>query len=253
VTRAYRVPVFGGAPEGADGLVSRVARGRPNWWVILAVSLGLMALLVATAGGTPHAAHRTGGAAQAASRIAARSDASGARQPAQGHSLSSPTTTTTTTTAPAAPQSNSADVASSLHTSGTGTPSAATTPVAASPSVTTTTAAPAPTTTTTAPSSGAQLAADRTQNQGYLNPPLDATNRYGFTGTGAMEVSVVWSGDTYLSLQVSCPSGEQNAGGTSAMEASLPDASGSCVATVTEPASETASLTYTISIGPAGG
>jgi hypothetical protein len=33
----------------------------------------------------------------------------------------------------------------------------------------------------------------------------------------------------------------------------LPDASGSCLATVTEPSSETTSLTYTISIGPAGG
>jgi hypothetical protein len=37
------------------------------------------------------------------------------------------------------------------------------------------------------------------------------------------------------------------------MQVSLPDASGSCLATVTEPASESASLTYTISIGPAGG
>jgi hypothetical protein len=158
--------------------------------------------------------------------------------------------TTTTTTGPAL-QAGSTTVASSLHT--TDAPSSATAPVPTSPSVTTTTAAPAPATTTTTPGATAQVAADRTQNQGYLNPPLDADNKYGFTGTGAMVVSVVWSGDTYLSLQVSCPSGDQSAGGTSAMEASLPDASGSCVATVSEPASETTSLTYTISIGPAGG
>jgi hypothetical protein len=37
------------------------------------------------------------------------------------------------------------------------------------------------------------------------------------------------------------------------MAASLPDASGSCLATVSEPASETTTLTYAISIGPAGG
>ena len=37
------------------------------------------------------------------------------------------------------------------------------------------------------------------------------------------------------------------------MAASLPDAGGSCLATVSEPASETAALTYTITIGPAGG
>lgn len=68
-----------------------------------------------------------------------------------------------------------------------------------------------------------------------------------------MQVSVTWSGDTYLTMQVSCASGSQNVGGSSAMAASLPDASGSCLATVSEPASESAALTYTITIGPAGG
>ena len=66
-------------------------------------------------------------------------------------------------------------------------------------------------------------------------------------------VSVVWSGPTYLTMQVSCPSGTQNVGGSSAMAASLPDASGSCLATVSEPTSESTALTYTITIGPAGG
>ena len=68
-----------------------------------------------------------------------------------------------------------------------------------------------------------------------------------------MQVSVVWSGPTYLTMQVSCPSGTQNVGGSSAMAASLPDASGSCLATVSEPTSESTALTYTITIGPAGG
>ena len=74
MTRAYRVPVpvLGGGPEATEGLRSGVARGRPNWWVILAVSLGLMALLVATAGGTPPAPHRAGGEAQAAARTSPR-------------------------------------------------------------------------------------------------------------------------------------------------------------------------------------
>jgi hypothetical protein len=95
--------------------------------------------------------------------------------------------------------------------------------------------------------------ADRTQTQGYLSPPLQSSNKYGFTGTGAMQVSVVWSGSTYLTMAVSCPNGSQSVGGTAAMAASLPDATGNCLATVSEPASESASLTYTISIGPAGG
>jgi hypothetical protein len=95
--------------------------------------------------------------------------------------------------------------------------------------------------------------ADRTQTLGYLNPPLQMSNGYGFTGTGPMEISVLWSGTTYLTMQVSCPNGSQSVGGTSAMAASVPNASGSCLATVSEPASESASLTYTITIGPAGG
>jgi hypothetical protein len=37
------------------------------------------------------------------------------------------------------------------------------------------------------------------------------------------------------------------------MALTLPDASGSCLATVSEPSSESTALTYTITIGPAGG
>ena len=131
-----------------------------------------------------------------------------------------------------------------------GTPDTVDPPQTAPPSVTTTTVAPTTTTTTDA---SPAVPADRTQTQGYLDPPVQTSNAFGFTGTGAMEVSVVWSGDTYLTMKVSCPSGDQSVGGTSAMAASLPDASGSCLATVSEPASESTSLTYTITIGPAGG
>jgi hypothetical protein len=37
------------------------------------------------------------------------------------------------------------------------------------------------------------------------------------------------------------------------MAANLADATGSCMATVTEPSSESVALSYTISWGPAGG
>jgi hypothetical protein len=37
------------------------------------------------------------------------------------------------------------------------------------------------------------------------------------------------------------------------MAATLPNAAGSCMATVAEPSSESDSLTFTITIGPAGG
>ena len=228
---------------------SRVARGRPNWWVILAVSLGLMALLVATAGNTTPASHRDGHPAETAARIpvpGARRHAAVSPQTTTSTTTTNTTTTTTTPRATSAP----ANVPASLRTAGTsGTVS---TPQTAGPSVTTTTATPSTTSTTTTVPGGA-LPADRTQTQGYLNPPLQTSSKYGFTGTGAMEVSVVWSGSTYLTMEVSCPSGSQSVGGTAAMAASLPDASGSCLATVSEPPSEATALTYTISIGPAGG
>jgi hypothetical protein len=218
--------------------------------VILAVSLGLMALLVATAGGTPRATRRGGGSTPAAAHIGLGPGA-GRRAGTKGASRSTTaTTTTTTTTTPtiAAAPSSSGSAGGGTALLSSGTPRVVSTPQTAATSVTTTTQAPPATTATTEPGA---VPADSTQ--GYLDPPLETSNRYGFTGTGAMEISVVWSGDTYLTMEVSCANGSQNVGGTSAMAASLPDATGSCLATVSEPASETTSLTYTISIGPAGG
>jgi hypothetical protein len=124
------------------------------------------------------------------------------------------------------------------------------TPATAPPRVTTTTAAPATTTTTATAVSAPN---ERMQTEGFLNPPQQRSHGFAFTGNGPTTVSVVWSGPTYLTLSVSCPSGSQSAGGTSTMAVTLPTASGSCLATVSEPASESTALTYTITIGPAGG
>ncbi|HEX3332802.1 MAG TPA: hypothetical protein VHS57_00565, partial [Acidimicrobiales bacterium] len=115
---------------------------------------------------------------------------------------------------------------------------------------TTAAAATAATTTTAPPASSPN---DRTQTQGILNPPGQRSNGFSFTGNGPTTVSVLWSGSTYLTMVVSCPSGSQSVGGTSAMQTTLPNASGSCLATVSEPTSESTALTYTITIGPAGG
>jgi hypothetical protein len=229
-----------------------VVRGRPNWWVILAVSLALMALLVATAGTAPRGTGHPGAVGSGVASDAHRPSTSGNRSAtAPGGRADGGTAATTSTTLPARPFAPS-----QTPTTGTGSAlldnhSNATTGTSPStvPPVTTTTLPPT-TTTTTAPS--AALPADRIQTQGYLSPPLQTSNSFAFTGTGAMQISVLWSGSTYLTMKVSCPNGSQSVGGTAAMAASLPDASGSCLATVSEPASETASLTYTITIGPAG-
>lgn len=244
--RAYGVPVVGAGTDTTERLRTRVARGRPNWWVILAVSLALMALLVATAGSTPHRAGHGGGQAAVASRRVRPAGTTSTSGGPSGQSSPPATTTTTTPPKPAAPAS--ATSATSLVSARAPAAGAPTTTV---PSVTTTTTTVPAATTTTSPAT--QQPADRMDTQGYLDPPLQPSNGYGFTGTGAMQISVLWSGTTYLTMTVSCPSGSQSVGGTSAMAASLSQASGSCRATVTEPSSESVALTYTISIGPAGG
>ncbi|HEY1446036.1 MAG TPA: hypothetical protein VGF51_14175 [Acidimicrobiales bacterium] len=219
-----------------------MARARPNWWVILAVSLALMALLVATAGNPRHAARGAHGIANAQS-----SDSHGARAAGAGGSTHSPSKApSTTTTVPARPGASTA--ATALTSTQGATVPTTTGPPAAAPVTTTTAPVVVPTTTTVpSPALGAG------SHQGVIEPPAQRSSSVGFTGTGAMQVSVVWSGSTYLTMQVSCPSGNQNVGGSSAMAASLPDASGSCLATVSEPSSESTALTYTITIGPAGG
>ena len=116
-------------------------------------------------------------------------------------------TATTTTIAPTTTTTTSAanHVASSL--AATRTPGTVSAPQPAT--VTTTTLPPATTTTTVATP---LVPADRTQTQGYLNPPLQTSGRYGFTGAGPMEVSVVWSGNTYLTMEVSVSDREPERG-----------------------------------------
>ena len=247
MTRAYGVPVVEGGAGTTEGRHNRVVRGRPNWWVILAVSLALMALLVATAGNTPRPGERRPGVADAPADAQHTSLAPGTSPGATSGARQSPATTTTTTTAARATSDTTRSTTSLLSSP----PSReGVTPTTEPPSVTTTTVAPATTTTTTAAATSPN---DRTQTQGILNPPQQRSNSFAFTGNGPTTISVIWSGSTYLTLDVSCPNGSQNAGGTAAMAVTLPNASGSCLATVSEPASESTALTYTITIGPAGG
>ncbi len=256
---AYGVPVVEGNFGTTESRRSRLVRARPNWWVILAVSLALMALLVATAGNPSRANRRHHDPADAVASEAhhpAPKRGTGGGTNATRLTGSATTTTTTPHVVPDANGTNTSLLSSHQPSgpSGSSSPSGSSgpdTPATVPPSVTTTTAATATTPTTT--TAAAATPDDRTQTQGILNPPGQRSNGFAFTGSGPTTVSVLWSGSTYLTLEVSCPSGSQSVGGTSVMEATLPDASGSCLATVSEPASEDTALTYTITIGPAGG
>ena len=254
---AYRVQV-GGWRSG--GLRRRAAAGSPNWWVILAVTLALMALLVGATGAPrpPHVGRALHGVAASdaptsVTRARGGGDGTPSRTSAPRPRTSKATTrgtaaTTSTTVAPnpgavvAALEGSSspqAHATTSLGPSGTTSPT---------PTTTTTTAAPTAPTTNPGP-----VAADRMETPGYLDPPLQTSNSYSFTGSSAMQIMVEWTGDTYLTMDVTCPSGDQSVGGSSAMQAFLAGAGGSCTATVSEPSSENVPLTYTITIGPTGG
>ena len=171
MTRAYRVPVLGGRPDANEGWRSRVARGRPNWWVILAVSLGLMALLVATAGGTPVATRRGGGSAQAAARTALAPGAH--RRVGNQRRASRPTAT---------PHDNHhtdrrrrrlrrGRPVAAPHSLSSGPPRAGSTPRTAATSVTTTTQAPADDHDDDATACGAERRAGR-PHTGLSRPPV---------------------------------------------------------------------------------
>ncbi len=155
VARAYGVPVAGGGSGSTESLRARVVRGRPNWWVILAVSLALMALLVATAGGTSHPgrrAHALGGTASSDSRPAAGvHHDTGATHPGS-------TTTTTVAASSSAPTGGVGAGPTSEATTSTAAGSRglgdAGSPGTSSTVATTTTTAPPATTTTTYPGRG---------------------------------------------------------------------------------------------------
>ena len=257
MTRAYGLAVVGGGSDRDDATAhpsapgqSNWARGHPNWWVILAVSLALMALLVATSGGKPvGTGHRT----LTAATVGDPHSPDGTH----AHGMQRPRTPTTTTSRPR-PRPHTTTPTTTTTTSPR---PEATVPPASGSVLTGTSNAPTNARSVSdhhhhhdraPPHRRPAAPANGTQEQGYLDPPLEASNQFGFTGSGPMVISVVWSGDTYLTMAVSCPSGGDDVGGTSGMEASL-DASGSCTATVTEPSSESTSLTYTITFGPAGG
>ena len=211
MTHAYGWAVVGGGSDRGAATAKPGVRWNPNWWVILAVSLALMALLVATSGGgggrrTPTSAeiadHHLPGArpTQGSPRPAPTTTSTSAPTSTTTSTTTTTTVTTTTRSSAAAPHPESGSVL-------TGTSAASTPPAVEPPTTTTTTAAQTPV-----------VSSGGTQTQGYLDPPLQASNEFGFTGTGSMVVSVVWSGDTYLTMSVSCPSGGDDVGGTSGME-----------------------------------
>jgi hypothetical protein len=209
------------------------ARGRPTWWVVLAVTLALMALVAATA--------------------TRSSGSGGARQGNHGSDPNHSAAALSHLKHPASSHPTSAtDVVPGTVPVRTSTPSIgfdAANPPAGHAVVTTTTTTSAPTTTTTT----APAASNDIVDPGYLQPPTQSSTTFGFTGHGPTRITVTWSNSTYLTLSVSCPSGNQQSGGSSAISLSMTDAEGSCTGTLSEPAAEDTMVSYTITISPGSG
>ncbi len=156
-----------------------------------------------------------------------------------------PTSTVTTSTSAAIAPVTAPDPAQPVSTTRTTSPATM---------VTTTTAGLTVTTTTATVGSGTGNAPRQTSaksDQGFLEPPDNTTAIYAFYGTGLTTVSVTWTPQVELALTATCANGSQSGQGSGSLELTLPDAQGSCQLTLSEPASESADVTFSLTITPA--
>ncbi len=222
--------------DGLDAL--RPRSSRPHWWVVLAVSLALLALVAAATAAHEHAPAQRGGA---------RPIPSGGRDGVHAR-RGPPAGTTTTTSTPSAPPVTSAtsapaDDADSFRAV-----------TAESTTTTTTTTTPPSSTTTTTTTQAAPPTAQTENFSGSLQQPNLSTASYSFSGVGSMQVSASWTpAATTLSVTVTCPAGTLTEEGTSTLSVALPDGDGACETTIKETVVNYAAVSYTLTIGPAPG
>jgi hypothetical protein len=203
---------------------------------VLAVTLGLMALLAATSAGRP---------------LVIGSRSLPVRPAATRHAGAATDSTTTSSTSPA-PASDT-DPGPQLPAGGH-TIAAITTSAPFSTTTSTTDASSGTTTTAGTGDGGAPAqASDRTTQQGYLEPPDNTSVLYSFTAEGTTQVAVTWPTSTVLTLSVDCGNGPQSSQGSSSVTVVAPATSGQCQATLSEPATATDTVSYTLTIGPADG
>jgi hypothetical protein len=232
--QSYPGVVVGGGNDTTGALRARPLRGRPHWWAVLAVALSLMALLAATS--SPGPGVTGSGHHGVALDLPAQQTTS---RPAQ--SASSTTTTL-------------AAIAHDLRSvSGAGANALGPTAVvsALKPSTGTTTTTTAVTTTTTGTGVGSGPSPQNRTQQGYLQPPDNTSAMYAFTADGPTRVSASWATADTLLLSVTCPSGTTNEEGSSSVTITTAANAGSCQATLSEPASDSSTVSYTITIEPA--
>jgi hypothetical protein len=220
---------------------ARPWRIRPHWWLVLAVSLSLLALVAATTSDHPGSAGR---------RQPPRSLQPTLPRPTR------PTPTTTSTTSSTVPTTTT--VTFSTSPIGPVTAPARGNDVSAlssTPPIPTTTTTAVTTTTTglaAAPTQPARPATDKDYST-TLQQPNEPTASYKFYGVGSMTVSVKWDYATPLSFTVSCPGGGTTKQGASPLTIVIPNAGGLCSTSVTETLVQYTPVDVTFLIYPTDG
>jgi hypothetical protein len=92
---------------------------------------------------------------------------------------------------------------------------------------------------------------------GNLEYPDNVSATYQVTTSGATAATATWSGTPELVLSISCPGGQAQQSGTTGLSVSAPartsaDGDETCSITLSEPSSVEATVSYSLSVEPAG-
>jgi len=195
---------------------------RPTWWVLLAVSMAVMALIFSRSGGTTHGAD-----------VSKSLERSGDRSRATAPNPKTPRTPALVraATTPNALPSSSSKAPSQSSSTGRQPPASA------MPTL--------PTTTTMMPTIESL--------QGYLTYPDNVVSSYPIVATGRdVTASATWSGQTTLDLSINCSDDQRSASGTSTASVSIA-ATSPCTVNLTDEGLSTTPVIFdlTITMSPA--
>jgi hypothetical protein len=167
------------------------------------------------------------------------------------HTAATPPGLPTTTTSEAVPRSTTAVIASARSSDTPGSTSTAGS--TSTPGDTTTTTTVTSATLGSGVGTAPDQPSDRTTEQGYLEPPDNTSAVYPFSADGPTQVSVTWPSAATLNLTVTCPDGTATGEGAASVTVTAPGTAGLCQATLAEPESESATVSYSVTIGPVAG
>jgi hypothetical protein len=243
-------------PTGRPGTAGDY-RGRPVWWAVLAVALGLMALVAAMS-----FAGRTGPTRAAdAGHERRATPASTAVAPPTGGRPAQPLPTTVSTTAPMTPPLGTGTSAAAPPTTAPSTPRGTVRPTTGSTLGPTGGTGGSPVTTVTSPAdssttSPAEMTTTTTVPAvqtfaGYLAYPDDVSATYQTGGGGTVSATATWTGTPTLSLTITCTSQHVSRNGESGISLAVTDdysAGVPCNVTLAEPPSEEGTVSYSLSV-----